>query len=1167
MLESNTEVNKKCRIFLCYRSFGYEVAKNFKIFLDSSSQNYGKVWYSDFEQGNYKFDIRPLLESVRYVFLFLTSDFTEGFLTPEGKVNINNRQECITVQEIIEIERQRQARSIILYAVNINGYYFSDKDLEILEEVFRQADILREDTIDAFANINHKTYGRGTNWKHFFPELAQVIKPCSTYNNRMTVLDDKSLSGYDSCVTWEDVSAYYNGGPCSFKMVLSGRSVKRDMSNQIVDKIERHVQRIVAVLNAGGEGKTTILQQTAIELARKNYTVYYCNSGTSLELEDEVFAPNPVLIIDNANHVKNIFDILRVCLERDVPVVLAARANEWKALNCPNDEIRRSIFEIPFTGISQYEIECFAEALGPYSELEKDQIIDILKPLSNRNDDSFLLGCMLTIMNNGQPLVIICESILKRTFELPFATEIIERAKTLLALICLIEQAQQKMPTFLMRNLCKNYLDMPEIKLPVLIDNVLYRELQRTSEYIETRHPQISSCFLEILLRNYVDIASVINEFEYYERNMHRIEDRQPKYAVIYCNIFKSVLKYLYMYHKDAVYEADWCAYCTLEKMSKGINEKTTIANTWAKLKYESDPGGSIDTEYSWKWICNKAVFESAWHINSEGLYFWWVGVESIHNPGDIDTLYSARWLYNEGLKKSVSNLTALLIPWAALEEKEGNTGTVDQAYSARWIYHQGYLKSAPNLSALLIPWAALEEKEGNTGTVDQAYTARWIYHQGYLKTATNLPELLIPWAALEEREGNIGTVDQAYSARWIYHQGYLKSATNLSALLIPWAALEEREGNIGTVDQAYSARWIYHQGYLKTATNLSALLIPWAALEEKEGNTGTVDQAYSARWIYHQGYLKSAPNLSALLIPWAALEEREGNIGTVDQAHSARWIYYQGYLKSPTDLSALLIPWAALEEKEGNTGTVDQPYSARWIYHRGYLKSVPNLSALLIPWAALEEREGNIGTVDQPYSARWIYHRGYLKSSTDLSALLFQWAHLETGNGNIGNMSIKYTSKWILAQLMTQYEKKRYAKAAMTWMYLDHGFYARDEGILCLDLDDCILEYDKKLLHWKDNSITDLECVSVLLTDHNTRLTMILNPVHNSIFCGICKFFDTLEEAKLICDTLEASGMRWSEDNKVIIYTFKEWNVGDDSNAILSWIRINVKQLSKESA
>lgn len=159
-----------CDVFMCYRESSAETAKSIKTYMKNNpKKHFGRVWYSDDENiGNFKFDIKKHITSASSILLFLTPDFTTGFLTPDGRVNKygydmpdgHHYGECITVQEFIEIEVQRQNRNVRIICVNINQYHFSDRDLDILRTVFESEGIVVEDSIAFYKDLNRNDYMR-----------------------------------------------------------------------------------------------------------------------------------------------------------------------------------------------------------------------------------------------------------------------------------------------------------------------------------------------------------------------------------------------------------------------------------------------------------------------------------------------------------------------------------------------------------------------------------------------------------------------------------------------------------------------------------------------------------------------------------------------------------------------------------------------------------------------------------------------------------------------------------------------------------------------------------------------------------------------------------------------------------------------------------------------
>ena len=199
-----------CRIFLCYRESGSETAKNLKSFLKNvQDKDYGRVWYSDDENvGNFNLDIGAKIGQASIFILFLHKGFTDYFLAPDGKVNTEGYGEygpCITVKEIIEIEKQRQRRDINVLTANINQYFFTEEDLDILKKVFEASGLLRDDTIDFYRNLNRNVYIRR---QSDFEEFAKRLVKGLEEKNIIPQEKEKSSSKLGETVSIIDESSY-----------------------------------------------------------------------------------------------------------------------------------------------------------------------------------------------------------------------------------------------------------------------------------------------------------------------------------------------------------------------------------------------------------------------------------------------------------------------------------------------------------------------------------------------------------------------------------------------------------------------------------------------------------------------------------------------------------------------------------------------------------------------------------------------------------------------------------------------------------------------------------------------------------------------------------------------------------------------------------------------
>ena len=153
------------QLFLCYRRAGAQTAKLFSFYMKRNHPEIS-VWYSDKEpEGNFSLDIPKLIRSSYGAVIFFSKGFTNGFLDKNGDIN----PECITVQEIIEIERNMQERGDFeLHIINLDGAAFGNKDRKTLEAVFSRACILNSDSVPRFSQKNINPFYTARDHEDFF---------------------------------------------------------------------------------------------------------------------------------------------------------------------------------------------------------------------------------------------------------------------------------------------------------------------------------------------------------------------------------------------------------------------------------------------------------------------------------------------------------------------------------------------------------------------------------------------------------------------------------------------------------------------------------------------------------------------------------------------------------------------------------------------------------------------------------------------------------------------------------------------------------------------------------------------------------------------------------------------------------------------------------------
>lgn len=727
-----------------------------------------------------------------------------------------------------------------------------------------------------------------------FPE--QKIQPRNDhqykdYKNRWTIYEKADIDMLKAEYIDDDmVMEYYNGLPCRMGYILTGKTVERETVRQIMNEeiLGHNSKSHIAILDAGGEGKTTALMQLVIKLVESGKRVYYTQDAPELHIEYEKFYDNDIIVVDNANHVKNIYDFLSIATSKGVRVIFAARANEWEMKKI-NADVNRNIKGYKLSGFSDREKRDFAQLLSQYTELSESEIYEIFDNDSNQ----FLLAAMLRTMNGGINLDKIIEDIIMETKE-NLTGVYKEYALYILSILCLVEQTGVKMPMFLFRNICTNIGDGVKLNHKDLVSIYLKKEVQGTSTYIETRHPRISELFFKHLIE-FIDIDLVYEEFSKAGRNIRNIKiDRVPEYL----DIVGRVSLYMYQNYPELLSYIDYVIESNLDEFYMQYQGSCReLFRIWVDIKVDaikSDccEADSINTLYE-KAICK-------WFIsgNSELRYRFAKFHADNGNIGSIDEENTARWIYHQALVDNQLD-ESLLVAWTDLEATLGNYGTVDKPdpYTARWVFRWA-INNEKATENLIYNWAVMEAGLDNYGEIDVEYSARWIYYWGITNNIAN-ENMLMKWADMEIERENVGDVTVPYSALWIYHWGLTHNKTEEN-LLIKWTELEIKRRGLGDINTEYTARWIFNWGLNNKKADAN-MFIKWAEAEVNEDmqNIGQPEIPYTARWIYHYGFitLKNNPNL---ILRWIRQEFELGNIGPADKEYTVLWLldnlYSSGY-------------------------------------------------------------------------------------------------------------------------------------------------------------------------------------------------------------------------------------------------------------------------------
>ncbi len=192
-------------IFLCYRRKGAQTAKLFKRYWKHKAWP-GEVWYSDSEShGSYMADIKQLVSNAKACVIFISDDFTEGFLDENNELN----KKCVTVHEIIEIARTKMLDDDFrIITVNLDGHALNRTQASVIQ---RALDIvgLPEHCVDYFTQRNRNIFLTDRDDEDaFFESISSHLLPDDFYKNH--IIGDFCLGTFKTSVdliAWDKKSA------------------------------------------------------------------------------------------------------------------------------------------------------------------------------------------------------------------------------------------------------------------------------------------------------------------------------------------------------------------------------------------------------------------------------------------------------------------------------------------------------------------------------------------------------------------------------------------------------------------------------------------------------------------------------------------------------------------------------------------------------------------------------------------------------------------------------------------------------------------------------------------------------------------------------------------------------------------------------------------------
>lgn len=605
---------------------------------------------------------------------------------------------------------------------------------------------------------NNPTYAKASNNSTVNQAGGNIIiNQNNYYNNCWHKIDCSFFDKYKN-LKKDSVLDYILGASCKWSIIANDKTVPRTIVSEIINNTNSYT--VQALLGAGGEGKTTILMQVAYNLYKNGWIVYY-HIGKKINLPDEeIFDVNKtIFIVDDIVSISGFDVFLSQIVDNEYKMLFSSRSNEW-AVYCDDKSIStRDIHMVETKRISENEAEQFSTYIVSNSNTTMTQ--EEIKDIFINKNNGFLYSAMLCSVY-GKNLEEIAKNIISRIYN-----KNIEIAKVL-ACICMVEETDKKMSFAIYNELYRKY------KIPKYeICNCLAKEIKVVNcNYVETRHSIISELFSNYL---YKDGNSFFDEYEiwkilfeiYHMPSWGRKFDKSDFEAIrvgllkicIKENLYEEseLLRYLldsstshtcmllFINHIKILDSKRACEYIKEILTYRKYSNSPSLWQIWAHYEFKCNNIGTVETEYTMRWILKHATESCPNHFN---LWLYWAGLEIMqHNIGNVEQEYTARWILKHSAEIYKDNFK-LWSTWAKLEIQQGNIGDVYKQNSARWIF-KNFVEKYGEDYHLWVEWAKLEFELSNFGEVEKVYSARWIINEAYKKSQ----EFADIWDGLEKYE------------------------------------------------------------------------------------------------------------------------------------------------------------------------------------------------------------------------------------------------------------------------------------------------------------------------------------------------------------------------------------------------------------------------------
>ena len=346
-------------------------------------------------------------------------------------------------------------------------------------------------------------------------------------------IDKKFLSERNVKLGHKQIISFFNGREPAWREALASKIPRREIVNQLIEKIKgaqnRKEAHLVLIKGAAGEGKTTAFLQTVVELMQNSNewnVLWHFDTTTPFPAETIVRLPVSnktwLIISDDAETIAlRIYETvkeLQIQNRQDIQFLLCARDTDWMAEKIPQPYRWRqyiSFEEVLLRNLAKEDARKIVAAWSAYGKdglqrldgLDYDKAVQNLIDAARLSPDSqygTFLGAMLRV-RWGEELEERIEKLLYRLQKQHIqGTEF-----TLMDALAYIAAPHAQDISILSKILLSKVLGISNTRLKNLVLGPLGEEaiIATTGKYIYTRHQAIANTTLKILSEKfYLDI-------------------------------------------------------------------------------------------------------------------------------------------------------------------------------------------------------------------------------------------------------------------------------------------------------------------------------------------------------------------------------------------------------------------------------------------------------------------------------------------------------------------------------------------------------------------------------------------------------------------------------------------------------------------------------------